>query len=289
MLYIAIALDSITKDGVSEQGNTNYGVTQNSRPSNISISELLKNINPKDESFYKYIPKMFFESKNDTQKRYALSVVDSDNVDLIDNYTEKQYNDFGWARVNGVLSHRENGDFKAKYRKIKSGTQKEIHRTANGEIIVAVNDMENGKFGVNNVLVFAKGSYENYKITKVVRLKSNNETHLEVIRGFIYEYEKDTNTKTRYVLEDLYGEEVIGQYNSGDFDDYRTLKKKVWRRKRGDESGGIDGDNQSMSNGRGDTRENKDNEIDRGQYALNTKGSDKVMTELPNDKESVII
>jgi hypothetical protein len=37
-------------------------------------------------------------------------------------------------------------------------------KKANGEIIVETNDMEKGKHGVNNVLVFAKGFYENYKI-----------------------------------------------------------------------------------------------------------------------------
>ena len=41
------------------------GVAQQYRPSsNISIADLLRNVNPSDESFYKYIPKMFFEEKS---------------------------------------------------------------------------------------------------------------------------------------------------------------------------------------------------------------------------------
>ena len=40
------------------------GVAQQYRPSSIiSISDLLRNVNPLDESFYKYIPKMFFDEK----------------------------------------------------------------------------------------------------------------------------------------------------------------------------------------------------------------------------------
>jgi hypothetical protein len=81
-LYIAIALESIKKDEVVAQGDTNNGVTQYPRSSNISISDLLRNVNPLDESFYKYIPKMFFEGENTPKKRYALPVVDSDGKAL---------------------------------------------------------------------------------------------------------------------------------------------------------------------------------------------------------------
>ena len=77
-LYIAIALESIKKDEVVAQGNTNNGVTQYPHSSNISISDLLRNVNPLDESFYKYIPKMFFDGEKGTKKQFALTVTDSD-------------------------------------------------------------------------------------------------------------------------------------------------------------------------------------------------------------------
>ncbi|MDY4592966.1 MAG: hypothetical protein SO434_06170, partial [Eubacteriales bacterium] len=60
-LYVAIALESIKKEGVSEQGSTN-GVAQDSRPSTISISDLFRKINPNEKDFTKYIPPQFFES-----------------------------------------------------------------------------------------------------------------------------------------------------------------------------------------------------------------------------------
>ena len=44
---IEIALESIKKDGISEQGNAKNGVTQNSPPSIIIVRDLLKNINIK--------------------------------------------------------------------------------------------------------------------------------------------------------------------------------------------------------------------------------------------------
>ena len=175
----------------------------------------------------------------------------------IKQYSEKQYNDFGWARVNGVLSANENYDFKKKYLEIKNGTNKDIHKTANGEYIVAVNDMEGKSFAVNNVLVYAKGPHDNYKINKVVRLLSKNETHLDIIRKFIYEYEQDRNAQTRYVLEDLYGEEIVGQYSNADFPDYRTLKERERTSRSRNDGGENNSDNQREFNGRGDFEENQ--------------------------------
>lgn len=62
-LYVAIALESIKKDEIMRQ-EVAKGVAQQVRPSsNINIAQLLKNVNPSDESFYKYIPKMFFEEE----------------------------------------------------------------------------------------------------------------------------------------------------------------------------------------------------------------------------------
>ena len=58
------------------------GVAQQYRPSsNISISDLFANVNPKDESFYKYIPKGFLGGKT---KRYSLSNELSDKYPQFD-------------------------------------------------------------------------------------------------------------------------------------------------------------------------------------------------------------
>ena len=50
-LYVAISLENVKATEVSKQGNTENGVTQNSRSvafTTISIAQLFKNINPKD-------------------------------------------------------------------------------------------------------------------------------------------------------------------------------------------------------------------------------------------------
>lgn len=66
-LYVAIALESIKKDEVVKQGNTETGVTQSSRSSVISIADLFAKINPIDESFLKYVPKQFLTQAPVTQ------------------------------------------------------------------------------------------------------------------------------------------------------------------------------------------------------------------------------
>ncbi len=175
--------------------------------------------------------------------QYALGKTYPDGVDLIDTYDEKQYNNFGWARVNGVLSYRENGNFRTKYGEIKSGKQSGVHRTSKGEIIVETNDMEGGKHGVNNVLVFAKGSYEDYRITKVIRLKINNETELEKVRDYIYGKETDEYRKSYYQTDDiiglLYEEEYITRHTAQDFPAYKQIKQSREKSGRNDADSGI--------------------------------------------------
>lgn len=61
-LYVAIALESIKKDGVVVQEVVSNDVAQQvTRPSTISIPDLFRKINPSDESFLKYVPKKFLE------------------------------------------------------------------------------------------------------------------------------------------------------------------------------------------------------------------------------------
>lgn len=57
VLYVAVALEKVKATEVSGQGNTNNGVTQNSRSvANISLAQLFRRINPNDKEFAKYIP-----------------------------------------------------------------------------------------------------------------------------------------------------------------------------------------------------------------------------------------
>ena len=73
-LYVAIALESINKDGVVVQEVANDSVAQQvTRPSTISISDFFKKINPSDKSFLKYIPDGFLNTEQKRAKQEALA------------------------------------------------------------------------------------------------------------------------------------------------------------------------------------------------------------------------
>ncbi len=85
-LHVAVALERMKKDEVVKQGNTNNGVTQYSRSSIVMLADLLKNVNPADVSFLKYIPKQFFET-HDTAHSVSpnrVSMTEMTNREILD-------------------------------------------------------------------------------------------------------------------------------------------------------------------------------------------------------------
>lgn len=72
-LYVAITSDKIKMTEVWKQGNTDNGVTQNSRSVNISISYLFKKINSENKGLYKYIPLPFKQTQSDIKLREKLN------------------------------------------------------------------------------------------------------------------------------------------------------------------------------------------------------------------------
>lgn len=90
-LYVAIALEKVKATEVSKQGNTENGVTQNSRSvANISIAQLFKKINPNDTQFIKYIPDKFLNNKQLEAKKQALQ--EETDTEYVDNSGQKYDN-----------------------------------------------------------------------------------------------------------------------------------------------------------------------------------------------------
>ncbi len=106
----------------------------------------------------------------------------------IDAYTEKQYNNYGWVRANDVLNSRQWADFNTKFSNVKN-KRWNIQPLSNGEYIIPVNDLTRETFGINNVLVFAKGTSLNPIVSKVIKINLDNETLLDIARRRIYESE----------------------------------------------------------------------------------------------------
>ena len=133
-------------------------------------------------------------------------------------YTEKEYNDYGWARANNLLTAEANELWKSQLRNMENAP-----KAFDGSKIIAVSD----EFGVGNTLVYTKGTFENPKIVKVVTVAEDEhadfdvDTILDYIREGIYESEKwDGNAIAR--IKSMFPEGYINEYSRFDMPNYRS-------------------------------------------------------------------
>ncbi|MBQ3063994.1 MAG: hypothetical protein IJC99_04250 [Clostridia bacterium] len=104
-------------------------------------------------------------------------------------YTEAQYRDFGWVRDNDVIPNGAWQDFTSKFAAALSGR---VHPpiTKGGEYMIAVSDIDDPQAeGVNNIIVYATGTIESPKVSRVLTIDLDNETELDRKRREIYEGE----------------------------------------------------------------------------------------------------
>ena len=113
--------------------------------------------------------------------------------EIVDNYSQKEYNDFGWARANDVLSATENADLRSKFAAAIS-KQTKPPKTKAGEYMISVGDT------VENKIAYMKGTIDNPIITRIVEIDEYNETQLAERRKVLYETERrGIEQKTRGV------------------------------------------------------------------------------------------
>ena len=140
---------------------------------------------------------------------YALQNNSNESARESEQYTEKEYRNFGWARANDILNEGQNADYRSKFADAKVGRAK-FAKSKSGEYIIPVSDIYDVAFeGINNVLVFAKGTIANPIITSVIEIYEYDETSLESIRRQIYEGE-------RRGIQQMSGR-LFGRYYSSDF------------------------------------------------------------------------
>ena len=85
---------------------------------------------------------------------------------------------------------------------------------------MAVNDGKGKTFGVDNTLVFAKGTIDNYKITKVLKINFQDETSIDIVGGYIYE--------SKGIVGTDYFDGLLEEYNAKDFQ-YGTQRERGGR------------------------------------------------------------
>ncbi len=148
-----------------------------------------------------------------------------DSADIV-NYTEKQYNKFGWACVNGIISAKENWTFYKRLSDKRIGA--EFPRTSDGKYIFSVGDL----FGVNNVLIVSDGNQANPSIEKVYRIAFDNETDIDIVRREVYEREKRDSARAGSYVQQIFTEELIKFCVRQDCLTYRELRSERPRNER---------------------------------------------------------
>ncbi len=101
----------------------------------------------------------------------------------VDKYTLKEYNSFGWARANDVLSAFENEKLRSMFADAKTNRSK-LPISKAGEYMIAIGE------DVDNKIVYMQGEIDNPIITRVLTIDENDETRLDELRRETYAYER---------------------------------------------------------------------------------------------------
>lgn len=192
-------------------------------------------------------PKKSKAKKGETKGSVGEEVeFDESEYDLsVDNYTEKQYNDFGWARVSRALTKTELDDLYSKIQ--EKGALKKFPQSGYGEAIVEVNDGANTTLGVDNVLVFVTGTKNHPQIKKVIRFVAETETEMETIKEKLYE--RGAFSYTYYSFLKQYG--FAREYGKRSAINYSEYQENARRRSGRGDSNAVDRDRGLLRDGRG--------------------------------------
>ncbi|MBO5967850.1 MAG: hypothetical protein J6S14_05055 [Clostridia bacterium] len=184
--------------------------------------------------------------------------VSGENVEAkysLDKYTEKQYNDFGWARDAEAITKNELDDLYSKIQ--EKGSLKRFPRSSTGEAIIEVNDDPHKMLGVDNVFVFVTGTKNNPQISKVARFQVETDTEMEIIKENLYERGSFSNPYYSFLIE----EGLAREYSKKSAFDYNEYAQKARRGSGGTESDRAYGDRGIEQNGNGAFEQTQSNEI----------------------------
>ena len=143
----------------------------------------------------------------------------------VDKYTLKEYNNFGWARANDVLSAFENERLRSMFADAKTNQSKPPKSQA-GEYMIAIGE------DIDNKIAYMKGEIDNPIITRVLTIDEYDETEIDKARRNIYDLER------RGIQQETKG--VLRLYRKTDFGSYATYERNVKENERNNIQLGAD-------------------------------------------------
>ena len=186
-----------------------------------------------DNGFIIPLSKRFDPTVSDI--RFSVDL-DENGTQSVDNYTEEQYNSFGWARHAEALTKDELDDLYSKLQEKK--ILRRFKQSSSGEAIVEVNDKPKTTLGVDNVFVFVKGKATEPQITRVLRVSLFNETDMEKVRKYIYAREKAySNGRTsKFAGDALWENGLVDEYARRNVQGYQEYRSEIGKRSVGSQS-----------------------------------------------------
>lgn len=161
-------------------------------------------------------------------RRYSLPE-SGESADFV--YTREQYEHFGWAHEAGGITFNELNDLESKIKEKRSVS--DFYHSQQGEFIVAVNDDPNRGQGVNNVLVFLKGTKANHTITRTIRFDARTEMEMEEFTDNVFS-ERTFDSEACTILEEV---GIATEYRRRGAPSHSEYLAK--KRKRGESGGDI--------------------------------------------------
>ena len=168
------------------------------------------------------------------ENRFAAVLRNVDNTNLeqnndensysfgdIDVYSEKQYNDYGWVTVNGILTGKELKQLYSQFADIKLLKHK-CPKTPKGEYIIFTGN----NYGMIDSVVFIKGTNKHPIITKIYTYESLDKTNREISANEVSEYEQRGYDNANEIIEAYAGHSVFSRYTLRDCLSYWEQKRQ---------------------------------------------------------------
>lgn len=159
----------------------------------------------------------------------------------IPDYSKKEYNRYGWAVANELLSREEMAVFQ---KQVGDKARGDLYKVREGLHIIPT-----GENGLRNVLVYTDGNFERPSIARIVRINLDDGTDIEAVTEDIYNEEQQATGEPVGTYKD---EGILDSFEAGDYD-YAEWK----RRRKAQSNRTIFEDRAGEQDGRGSDRESQ--------------------------------
>ncbi len=144
--------------------------------------------------------------------KYSLS-----ESETIDNYTEEQYNNFGWITNNNLVSAQERETLFSRYADYKHNRDK-YPTTRFGEAVIHSTECP-------DVIMYVKGEIGEPNITKVVRINAD----VMQVKEVLLRYERERYSQPFKLIENYFGEWILDINHKRDYESFREVKARIER------------------------------------------------------------